>query len=92
MSFARLRVIENRRSVARSANTGTSGFINQRGDIVAASDWWVPDAINKTVNLNDEITFYMMYGDVLGRSLSFVAVLLVLFTFVRRFKKRFSAK
>ncbi len=92
MSFARLRAIENRRSVARSANTGTSGFINQRGDIEAASDWWVPDAINKTVNLNDEITFYMMYGDVLGRSLSFVAVLLVLFTFVRRFKKRFSAK
>lgn len=92
MSFARLRAIENRRSVARSANTGTSGFINQRGDVIAASDWWVPDALKKTVNLNNEQTFYMIYGDVLGRSLSFVSALLVLFTFVRRFKKRFSAK
>ena len=92
MSFARLRAIENRRSVARSANTGTSGFINQRGDVIASSDWWVPDAINRTVNLNDEQTFYMTYGDVLGRSLSFVSLLLLLFTFVRRFKKRFNAK
>jgi apolipoprotein N-acyltransferase len=32
-SFARLRAIETRRSVARSANTGASGFINQRGDV-----------------------------------------------------------
>lgn len=87
MSFAQLRAIENRRSIARSANTGTSGFINQRGDVIQATDWWVPDALRATLNLNRQRTFYMTYGNVLGRSFSFVTVLLLLFTFVKRFKK-----
>lgn len=89
MSFARLRAIENRRSVVRSANTGTSCFINQRGDVSQATDWWVPAVISGSVNLNDELSFYSNYGNVLGRSFSFVTFLLLLFTFVRRFKKKF---
>ncbi len=92
LSFASLRAIENRRAVVRSANTGTSGFINQRGDISHATEWWVEDVIRTTVNLNSEQTFYTTYGDVLGRSFGFVAVLLLLFTFVKRFKKKYIQK
>ena len=88
MSFARLRAIENRRAIVRSANTGTSCFINQRGDVSHATKWWEEDVIRATVNLNNEQTFYTTYGDVIGRSFSFVAVLLLIFTFVRRFKKK----
>ncbi|MFT5858630.1 MAG: apolipoprotein N-acyltransferase [Flavobacteriaceae bacterium] len=87
MSFASLRAIENRRSVARSANTGTSAFVNQRGDILQATDWWEPAVIKGTINLNSEKSFYTTYGNVLGRSLAFVSVLLILFTFVKRFKR-----
>ncbi len=86
-SFASLRAIENRRSIARSANTGTSCFINQRGDISQATKWWEEDVIKATLNLNSEQTFYTTYGNVMGRSFAFVAVLLILFTFVKRFKK-----
>lgn len=89
MSFARLRAIENRRSVARSANTGTSGFINQRGDIIDASEWWTPTALKASINKNRELTVYSQYGDFIGRSFAFVSALLLLFTFVRRFKKKF---
>lgn len=63
--YAKLRAIENRRWVARSANTGISAFINQRGDIVQQTAWWVPDALRQEINLNEEFTFYTKYGDLI---------------------------
>ena len=92
MSFARLRAIENRRWVVRSANTGISCFINQRGDVLQQTNWWVPTSIRQTVNLNSEKTFYTTYGNVLGRSLGFVSLLLLLITFVKRFKTKYISK
>ena len=89
-SFASMRAIENRRSVLRSANTGTTCVINQRGDILQATEWMETAAIKATVNLNRNSTIYSEYGDVLGRSFGFVSIFLLLFTFVRRFKKLFS--
>lgn len=89
-SFASLRAIENRRSVLRAANTGTTCIINQRGDILQATKWMEKATIRATVNLNRNTTIYSEYGDVLGRSFGFVSIFLLLFTFVRRFKKLFS--
>ena len=89
VSFASLRAIENRRSIVRSANTGTSCFVNQRGDILQATNWWVEDAIRGNVQLNKEQTFYTKYGNVLGRSFSFASILILLFAFVKRFKKKY---
>jgi len=63
--YAKLRAIENRRWVVRSANTGISAFINQRGDIVQKSSWWVPAALSQEINLNEEITFYTKYSDLI---------------------------
>ena len=63
LAYAKLRAIENRRWVARSANTGISGFINQRGDIVQQTTWWTPDALAQEINLNEEMTFYTKSGD-----------------------------
>lgn len=63
--YAKLRAIENRRWVARAANTGISGFINQRGDIVQQTSWWVPTSLTQEINLNEELTFYTRSGDVL---------------------------
>jgi apolipoprotein N-acyltransferase len=40
MSFSRIRAIENRRSLARSANTGTSCIIDQRGDVIQKTAYW----------------------------------------------------
>lgn len=91
-SFASLRAIENRRSVARSANTGSSCFINQRGDISQPTGWWKEAVIKETLNLNSDMTFYTRTGDALGRVSAFVAVLLLLYTFVRWFRKKFNVK
>lgn len=78
-SFARLRAIELRRSIARSANTGISGVINQRGDIGLQTTWWKEEAVVSEVNMNQEMTFYAVYGDFIGRIAMFVSGLLLLF-------------
>jgi apolipoprotein N-acyltransferase len=79
-SFSRLRAIENRRYVARSANTGISSIINQRGDVLQQTPYWVRTGIRGTIQLNHEPTFYTTYGDVIGRTFSFVFVLLLVYT------------
>ncbi|WP_090605423.1 apolipoprotein N-acyltransferase [Parapedobacter koreensis] len=66
LAYAKLRAIETRRWVARSANTGISAFINQRGDVVQQTTWWVPAALKQDINLNEEITFYVTAGDYLA--------------------------
>lgn len=81
LMFASLRAIETRRSIARSANTGISGFINQRGDIFNATEYWVQDARKARLNANDEITFYVSNGDYIGRISAFIAVMFMLISF-----------
>jgi apolipoprotein N-acyltransferase len=77
-TFSKLRAIETRRSIARSANTGRSAFIDQRGDVFQATDYWVPASIRQTIHANDEITIYVQYGDYIARLSAFVAVFLIL--------------
>ncbi len=70
--FSQLRAIETRRAVARSANTGISGFINQRGELVSASKYDEEIALRGRVHLNTEVTTYVKWGDYIGRLLAFI--------------------
>jgi len=81
--FARLRAIETRRSIARSANVGSSAFINQRGDISQATTYGEAAAIKGKIQLNNDFTFYTRYGDLIGRLALFTTLLLLLNTFVK---------
>ncbi|RZK21011.1 MAG: apolipoprotein N-acyltransferase [Pedobacter sp.] len=76
--YAKLRAIETHRDVARSANTGISCFINQRGDVTQNTKWWTRTALKGDINLNDEITFYVKSGDVIAKLLSAMAIILAL--------------
>uniref|UniRef100_UPI0032176B7E apolipoprotein N-acyltransferase n=1 Tax=uncultured Draconibacterium sp. TaxID=1573823 RepID=UPI0032176B7E len=84
--FSQLRAIETRRSIARAANTGTSCFINQRGDIIQPTEWWEEAAIKGTLNANTAITFYVKHGDFVAHGALFVSVLLMLLMLVKRFR------
>ena len=88
LKFASLRAIETRRSVARSANTGISGYINQRGDILEATDYEVDAVLNSKIKFNDEITFYTKWGDFIARIAGLLAVLLLLNAIVHKLTKR----
>lgn len=83
LAYARLRAIETRRAIGRSANTGISGFINQRGDVFNTTDWWVVDSVSGALHFNDKITFYVQYGDYIGRTVGFLAPLFLLLAFVK---------
>lgn len=87
LDYAKLRAIETRRWVCRSANTGISAFINQRGDIVQQTKWWTRTAIKQNINLNSDITFYVHYGDYLAKLGSLLAILGILLICVKMIKK-----
>jgi apolipoprotein N-acyltransferase len=80
--FSVLRAVETRRSIARSANTGTSCFINQRGDIMQATPYWEPTAIRQKINANDKITFYVKHGDYIGRFFVIIALLMLILSLI----------
>lgn len=86
--YARLRAIETRRDVARSANTGISCFINQRGDIKQSTKWWTRTAIKAEINLNDELTIYVKYGDVIAKLFTILAIILALIIPFKRWSKK----
>jgi len=87
LSFSRLRAIETRRCVARSANTGISGFINQRGDLLQPTGWWTEDVIKGSLNVNDEMTFYVKHGDYIARICLLTGSLLVLLLISKSFMR-----
>lgn len=88
LSFASLRAIETRRSIARCANTGISCFINQRGEILQPTKWWVEDSIKGSININDQLTFYVKFGDFIARISLFLSALLILKIIVDRFLRK----
>lgn len=94
--YASLRAIETRRSVVQSANTGISGFINQRGQVQQKTGWWEGDVLKQDVLLNEEITFYVKYGDYIGKASFYMSVIILLYSFFisisKKTKRLFSRK
>lgn len=86
--FSVLRAIETRRDVARSANTGVSAFINQRGDILHQTPYWKPAVIAQTLSANNEMTYYVMNGDYLGRVAGYISALIFLVSFTQGFLRK----
>lgn len=87
-SFARLRAVETRRAIARSANTGISGFINQRGDVIDSAGWDRRALLTGEINANDTLTPYVRGGDYVVRLSLLVLGLCVLYYVAWRFRKR----
>lgn len=88
MAYARLRAIETRREIARAANSGISGHINARGDVVADTFYGDKTTLFAKVNLYDKMTFYTKAGDLLSRFSIFVFGFLVFYTLIKKFQNR----
>jgi apolipoprotein N-acyltransferase len=74
--FGRLRAIENRRYIVRSANTGVSGIINEKGEVLVSTPYWEEAAFKASVPLLKKETYYTRNGDwIMG-----IVVVLLLFS------------
>lgn len=85
LAYARLRAIETRRDIGRSANSGISAFINQRGDIVEKLDYGKRGALRGYINLNTSLTTYVKYGDVIARLALLLAGILLAYAISKTF-------
>jgi apolipoprotein N-acyltransferase len=88
LAYARLRAIETRRDVVRSANTGISCFINQRGEIRNALPYWTAGSVSDFIHLNTNLTVFSRTGDLIGKASVFFALLTWLWFFSKRFVKK----
>ncbi len=88
LAMASLRAVETRRSIARSANTGISAFINQRGDMLQATGYWEEATIRGELQLNRELTFYVRHGDYIGTLAVWISLAGILFALVTGLSKR----
>lgn len=87
-NYAKLRAIETRRWLVRSANTGISGVIDPAGNVHERLGWWQQGAIRSTVYPQSELTFYVCWGDFLGRAAYFCILGLIVGGVVARFRAR----
>ncbi len=88
-ALCRLRAIEHRRDIVRSANTGVSGFITARGDDRQRLEWEQRGVLTEQVRLNPELTFYTRFGDYIGRLSLYIAGLCLLYFIAYLSKKKF---
>lgn len=88
LSYARLRAIETRREIARSANSGISAHINAKGDIESDTLYGDETALFAKINLYEGETFYVQAGDLLTRISVFVLGFLIFYTLIKKIQNR----
>ena len=86
--YCRLRAIETRRAITRSANTGVSGFISSRGDVEQRMDWEERGVLVADVEVRNDETIYVRYGDWIGRLSWLLSLLCILYYSAYRTRRK----
>ncbi len=97
MNYARLRAIETRTWVARSANTGISCFIDPYGNVFNPQSYDTNAAIKLSITAENSKTFFVKHGDVLSKIMVTLSILLLGWVISMKvqskfFKKKFPVK
>jgi len=88
-NYARLRAIETRRWVIRSANTGISCFIDPLGHVIDPQPWDKATAIKFSVPISEGLSFFVQHGDILSRCILLATLILVIWNIFIILKKKF---
>ncbi|MCC6370500.1 MAG: apolipoprotein N-acyltransferase, partial [Bacteroidia bacterium] len=87
LNYARLRAIEGRRQIARSANTGISCFIDEFGNVSEATEYWQEAVIQKNMQPIYELTFFSRFGDLLSYASCLLTIVVLAWSVFSRFRK-----
>jgi apolipoprotein N-acyltransferase len=90
MNYARLRAIETRRWIARSANTGISCFIDPVGSVHQPRLWDTVASIKMNIEPLQKQTFFVQHGDYISRIFNVASVIFFLILIFVWAKQRFS--
>ncbi len=90
--YGRLRAVETGLCVVRSANTGTSCFVQADGSVSQPTGWWKEAVIREPLRLGSGETFYVKHGDYLARLANALSVILLGCALWRRIRNRISGK
>jgi apolipoprotein N-acyltransferase len=86
--IAQMRAIENRRYIARSANSGVSGFISASGKSLKETKVMEREAIAMDVPKLKNLSIYVQIGDIFANLLMYLTLGLLFYVLIiKRFKK-----
>ena len=85
LAIGTLRCIENRRAMARCANTGLTVVINKYGRIIAEIPWWQEQTLTAEVPLESTLTFYTRNPDLLPKAAAALSGLLFIIAVLKKF-------
>jgi len=83
-SMAAFRAVENRVFVARAANTGITGFIDPTGKILKEGRIFTEEAMDGTIRLSNQKTFYTLFGDIFAWACAAFSLLLLVNAFFQK--------
>jgi len=92
MNYARLRAIETRTWIARSANTGISCFIDPYGTVISPQPYNTVAAIKLSIIPGNRKTFFVLYGDILSKIMVALSIFLLCWNIVLKVRKKFFKK
>ena len=89
-NYARLRAIETRKWIVRSANTGISCFIDPDGNVINPQPWDKAAAIKMNIAATDNHqTFFVKNGDILSKAATLISILFILLNIASWLRKKF---
>ncbi len=88
LAYARLRAIETRKWVARSANTGISAVIDNAGAIQQTQPWDTAAYIKAAIPPVSGETFYVAHGDIISTIAMAIGILLIVWNIFMQLRKK----
>ena len=85
--LSQFRAIETRRSLLRVTNTGVTSLVNAKGELVKTLPMFTPGVMQTDVEILNDETYYVRFGDWFAWGMTIVSVAIVFLTWKRSFHR-----